>query len=94
VTVISIRAKRHTNCGAGSIRGEQPVESLKADLPPVMPVHSRCESGERQRAPTARSWSLRACERLASLMIQYGVGARSCSSYTIHSVDEDYFSEV
>ena len=26
--------------------------------------------------------------------IQYGVGVRARSTYTIHSVDEDYFSEV
>ena len=33
-------------------------------------------------------------QRLAGLMIQYGVGVRARSTYTIHSVDEDYFSEV
>lgn len=33
-------------------------------------------------------------QKLAGLMIQYGVGVRARSSYTIHSVDEDYFSEV
>lgn len=33
-------------------------------------------------------------QRLASLMIQYGVGVRARSTYTIHSVDEDYFSEA
>lgn len=33
-------------------------------------------------------------QRLAALMIQYGVGVRARSTYTIHSVDEDYFSEV
>lgn len=33
-------------------------------------------------------------QKLAGLMIQYGVGVRARSTYTIHSVDEDYFSEV
>lgn len=33
-------------------------------------------------------------QKLASLMIQYGVGVRARSTYTIHSVDEDYFAEV
>lgn len=33
-------------------------------------------------------------QKLAGLMIQYGVGVRARSNYTIHSVDEDYFSEV
>ncbi|WP_134682021.1 restriction endonuclease [Paracoccus ravus] len=32
-------------------------------------------------------------QKLAALMIQYGVGVRARSSYTIHSVDEDYFAE-
>lgn len=33
-------------------------------------------------------------QKLAALMIQYGVGVRARSTYTIRSVDEDYFSEV
>lgn len=33
-------------------------------------------------------------QRLAGLMIQYGVGVRARSTYTINTVDEDYFSEV
>lgn len=33
-------------------------------------------------------------QKLAGLMIQYGVGVRSRSTYVISSVDEDYFSEV
>jgi len=33
-------------------------------------------------------------QKLAGLMIQYGVGVRARSTYTIHSVDEDYFSET
>lgn len=33
-------------------------------------------------------------QKLAGLMIQYGVGVRARSTYTIHSVDEDYFSEI
>jgi restriction system protein len=33
-------------------------------------------------------------QQLAGLLIQYGVGVRARSSYTIHSVDEDYFSDV
>ncbi|WP_423316500.1 restriction endonuclease [Paracoccus sp. KR1-242] len=32
-------------------------------------------------------------QKLAALMIQYGVGVRARSSYTIHTVDEDYFAE-
>lgn len=32
-------------------------------------------------------------QKLAALMIQYGVGVRARSSYKIYSVDEDYFSE-
>jgi restriction system protein len=33
-------------------------------------------------------------QKLAGLMIQYGVGVRARSTYTIHSVDEDYFVEA
>jgi restriction system protein len=33
-------------------------------------------------------------QKLAGLMIQYGVGVRARSVYTINSVDEDYFSEA
>lgn len=33
-------------------------------------------------------------QRLAGLMIQYGVGVRARSTYVINTVDEDYFSEV
>lgn len=32
-------------------------------------------------------------QKLAALLIQYGVGVRARSSYTIHSVDEDYFAD-
>ncbi|MBZ4024070.1 hypothetical protein CKO11_16605 [Rhodobacter sp. TJ_12] len=32
-------------------------------------------------------------QQLAGLMIQYGVGVRARSTYTINSVDEDYFAE-
>lgn len=33
-------------------------------------------------------------QKLAALLIQYGVGVRARSNYTIHAVDEDYFSEA
>jgi restriction system protein len=33
-------------------------------------------------------------QKLAGLMIQYGVGVRLRSAYTIQTVDEDYFAEV
>lgn len=33
-------------------------------------------------------------QKLAGLMIQYGVGVRARSTYTIHSVDEGYFVEA
>jgi restriction system protein len=33
-------------------------------------------------------------QRLAGLMIQYGVGVRARITYTIRSVDEDYFSGI
>ena len=33
-------------------------------------------------------------QRLAGLMIQYGVGVRARSTYVINSVDEDYFSDM
>lgn len=33
-------------------------------------------------------------QQLAALMIQYGVGVRARSTYTISTVDEDYFSDV
>lgn len=32
-------------------------------------------------------------QKLAALMIQYGVGVRPRSTYTIHSIDQDYFAE-
>lgn len=32
-------------------------------------------------------------QQLAGLLIQYGVGVRARTTYTIHTVDEDYFAE-
>ena len=33
-------------------------------------------------------------QKLANLMIQYGVGVRARCTCTIHSVDEDYIAEA